>query len=117
MCVRARRGLNALPYRPVQATRKETDSFGPIEVPAEKYYGAQTARSLMHFDIGGPAERMPVRPLPLLHPLSFFFFFFFFCTAACYPRFRLPEAGVRGGQRRTLWTGQEGRGSHSEGCH
>jgi fumarate hydratase class II len=35
-----------------QATRVETDSVGPIEVPANKYYGAQSARSLIHFDIG-----------------------------------------------------------------
>ena len=42
------------------ATRSESDSFGPIDVPAEKYYGAQTARSLMNFKIGGPSERMPI---------------------------------------------------------
>ncbi len=33
-------------------TRIETDSMGAIEVPADRYYGAQTARSLIHFDIG-----------------------------------------------------------------
>jgi fumarate hydratase class II len=33
-------------------TRTETDSMGPIEVPADRYYGAQTARSLIHFAIG-----------------------------------------------------------------
>jgi fumarate hydratase, class II len=33
-------------------TRTETDSLGAIEVPADRYYGAQTARSLLHFDIG-----------------------------------------------------------------
>ena len=33
-------------------TRMETDSMGEIEVPANCYYGAQTARSLIHFDIG-----------------------------------------------------------------
>ena len=32
-----------------QTTRTETDSFGPLEVPADKYYGAQTARSLINF--------------------------------------------------------------------
>ena len=37
--------------------RSETDSMGSIEVPQERYYGAQTARSLMHFQIG--TERMP----------------------------------------------------------
>ena len=38
-------------------TRIETDSMGEIEVPANRYYGAQTARSLIHFDIG--EETMP----------------------------------------------------------
>jgi fumarate hydratase class II len=33
-------------------TRTETDSMGPIEVPNDVYWGAQTARSLIHFDIG-----------------------------------------------------------------
>src|SRR3972149_8090724 len=33
--------------------RIETDSMGEIKVPANKYYGAQTARSLMNFKIGG----------------------------------------------------------------
>lgn len=37
--------------------RIETDSMGEIKVPADKYYGAQTARSLMNFKIGG--ETMP----------------------------------------------------------
>jgi fumarate hydratase class II len=34
------------------ATRTETDSMGEIEVPADRYWGAQTERSLLHFDIG-----------------------------------------------------------------
>jgi fumarate hydratase, class II len=38
-------------------TRIESDSMGKIEVPADRYYGAQTARSLIHFDIGH--DRMP----------------------------------------------------------
>ncbi len=38
-------------------TRTEYDTFGPIEVPAGHYWGAQTGRSLMNFKIGG--ERMP----------------------------------------------------------
>ncbi len=38
-------------------TRTETDSFGPLEVPEEKYWGAQTQRSLGNFKIGG--ETMP----------------------------------------------------------
>ena len=40
-------------------TRTETDSMGKMEVPADRYYGAQTARSLVHFAIGKdtmPAE-------------------------------------------------------------
>jgi fumarate hydratase class II len=41
-------------------TRTETDSFGPIEVPADHYWGAQTERSRQNFRIG--EERMP-RPL------------------------------------------------------
>src|ERR1051325_15793 len=35
-----------------RATRTESDSMGPIEVPTNVYWGAQTARSLIHFDIG-----------------------------------------------------------------
>ena len=38
-------------------TRIESDSMGIIEVPSDRYYGAQTARSLIHFDIG--RETMP----------------------------------------------------------
>src|SRR5262249_35130587 len=44
---------------PGVSTRTETDSMGPIAVPADRYYGAQTARSLIHFAIGQdtmPAE-------------------------------------------------------------
>jgi len=40
--------------------RMETDSFGPIEVEANRYWGAQTQRSIHHFSIGWPdADRMP----------------------------------------------------------
>ncbi len=46
-------------------TRTETDSFGPLEVPADKYWGAQTQRSLGNFKIGG--ETMPV---PLVRALG-----------------------------------------------
>src|SRR5438128_3506577 len=38
-------------------TRTETDSMGPIEVPNDRYWGAQTARSLIHFAIG--SDKMP----------------------------------------------------------
>ena len=43
--------------------RVETDTMGDIEVPADRYYGAQTARSLINFDIG--EDRMP--RLSLIH--------------------------------------------------
>ncbi|HSO42261.1 MAG TPA: class II fumarate hydratase, partial [Rhodospirillales bacterium] len=39
------------------ATRVETDTMGPVDVPADRYWGAQTQRSLRNFRIGG--ERMP----------------------------------------------------------
>ena len=40
--------------------RTETDAMGPIQVPADRYWGAQTQRSLHHFSIGDPArDRMP----------------------------------------------------------
>ncbi len=40
------------------STRTETDSFGPLEVPSDKYWGAQTQRSIMNFPIGW--EKQPV---------------------------------------------------------
>ena len=40
------------------ATRTETDSFGPLEVPADKYWGAQTQRSIINFPIGW--EKQPI---------------------------------------------------------
>jgi fumarate hydratase class II len=40
------------------ATRTETDSFGPIEVPADRYWGAQTQRSIQNFPIGW--EKQPI---------------------------------------------------------
>ena len=48
-----------------QETRTETDSFGPLEVPSDKYFGAQTARSLINFPIG--TEKMPT---PLVSALG-----------------------------------------------
>src|SRR6516162_6855229 len=38
--------------------RREFDSLGPVEVPADHYWGAQTQRSLEHFNIGD--DRMPI---------------------------------------------------------
>ena len=46
-------------------TRTESDSFGPIEVPSDALWGAQTARSLRFFTIG--EQRMP---LPVIHALA-----------------------------------------------
>src|SRR5438270_5542494 len=49
------------------STRVETDSMGEIEVPADKYYGAQTERSLIHFNIGfDTMPREMIRALGLL---------------------------------------------------
>ena len=49
---------NAAELKPDSAqTRTETDSMGAIEVPADKYWGAQTERSLLHFNIGD--DKMP----------------------------------------------------------
>ncbi|ETD78541.1 class II fumarate hydratase [Rhodobacter capsulatus] len=42
------------------ATRTETDSFGPLEVPADKYWGAQTQRSIMNFPIGWEKQPKPI---------------------------------------------------------
>jgi fumarate hydratase, class II len=47
------------------STRSETDSFGPIEVPADRYWGAQTERSRRNFRIG--QDRMP---MPIVHALG-----------------------------------------------
>ncbi|GHD99649.1 fumarate hydratase [Defluviimonas sp. 20V17] len=41
-------------------TRTETDSFGPLEVPADKYWGAQTQRSLINFPIGWERQPVPI---------------------------------------------------------
>ena len=49
------------------ATRTETDSFGPIQVPADAYWGAQTERSIENFPFG-PKEQMPVE---IVHALGF----------------------------------------------
>ena len=43
------------------AVRTESDSCGTVEVPANKYYGAQTTRSITNFAIGGEMERMPIK--------------------------------------------------------
>ena len=53
--------------------RIETDSMGQIEVPDDKYYGAQSARSLIHFDIGdgtAPRDVMPVAVIKAMATLK-----------------------------------------------
>jgi len=52
---------------PSTTTRTETDSFGPIQVPGDAYWGAQTERSIENFPFG-PREQMP---LELVHALGF----------------------------------------------
>ncbi|MCP4618786.1 MAG: class II fumarate hydratase [Bradyrhizobium sp.] len=47
------------------STRTETDSFGPIEVPSDRYWGAQTQRSRQNFRIG--TDRMPIA---IIHALG-----------------------------------------------
>ena len=49
----------------MKKNRIETDSMGPIEVPADKYWGAQTQRSLIHFDIGGN-----LMPTEIIHAMG-----------------------------------------------
>ena len=48
-----------------KSLRMESDTFGTLEVPSEKYYGAQTARSLINFPIG-----QELIPRPLVHALG-----------------------------------------------
>lgn len=40
--------------------REERDTFGPIQVPADRYWAAQTQRSVQNFDIARDTDRMPV---------------------------------------------------------
>ncbi|KNC98074.1 fumarate hydratase, mitochondrial [Spizellomyces punctatus DAOM BR117] len=49
-----------------QQYRIEHDTFGEIKVPANKYWGAQTERSLQNFEIGGPGDRMPLEVIQAL---------------------------------------------------
>ena len=50
---------------PSSATRTETDTFGPLEVPADRYWGAQTERSRNNFRIGDE-----LMPLPIIRALA-----------------------------------------------
>ena len=47
--------------------RTEKDTFGPINVPQDKYWGAQTQRSLQNFDIG---REWDIMPTPLVYALA-----------------------------------------------
>jgi fumarate hydratase class II len=51
-------------------TRKETDSMGAVDVPADKYYGAQSARSLHHFDIGDGVTPRDVMPKQVVKAMA-----------------------------------------------
>jgi len=54
-----------------QETRSETDSMGAIDVPADRYWGAQTARSLHHFPIGDDTMPVPlIRAIGILKEAS-----------------------------------------------
>jgi fumarate hydratase class II len=55
----------AAPSSRPKSTRTETDSFGPIEVPADRYWGAQSERSRQNFKIG--RDRMPIE---IIHALG-----------------------------------------------
>src|SRR5436853_1317606 len=47
-------------FPPSPSTRSEADSFGPIDVPADRYWGAQTERSRQNFRIGHDRMPMPI---------------------------------------------------------
>ncbi|KAG8415506.1 fumarase fum1 [Metarhizium acridum] len=53
------RSIHSTASNMAQATRTESDAFGEIQVPADKYWGAQTERSLENFRINQPQDRMP----------------------------------------------------------
>lgn len=55
---RLQRNFHATAYNMSQ-TRTESDAFGNVEVPSDKYWGAQTERSLENFKINQPQDRMP----------------------------------------------------------
>jgi fumarate hydratase class II len=57
--------MSRRPRKPASATRTETDTFGPIDVDADAFWGAQTERSRHNFRIG--EERMPIA---LIHALG-----------------------------------------------
>ena len=46
----------------------EYDTFGELEVPSGKYYGAQTVKSMTNFKIGGVTQSLPI---PVVNTLAF----------------------------------------------
>jgi fumarate hydratase class II len=56
--LRLSRAIHSTSVRMSQ-TRTESDAFGEIQVPADRYWGAQTERSLENFRINQPQDRMP----------------------------------------------------------
>jgi fumarate hydratase class II len=52
------------------AKRVESDSMGKIDVPADRYYGAQSARSLIHFDIGEGVAARDVMPREIIRAMA-----------------------------------------------
>jgi fumarate hydratase class II len=75
-CARSTRCLSTTRYTPLKTqslfqrrqfsatssmenTRTESDAFGEVQVPSDKYWGAQTERSLENFRINQPQDRMP----------------------------------------------------------
>ena len=51
-------------------TRTESDSLGEIDVPADRYWGAQTQRSLIHFSIGADKDRTKDQVQGFIHPFE-----------------------------------------------
>jgi len=52
------------------ATRTETDSMGAVQVPSNRYYGAQAARSLVNFDIGDGTTPRDVMPRQVVRAMA-----------------------------------------------
>lgn len=52
--------LRRMPVYSFAGFREERDTFGPIKVPADRYWAAQTQRSIENFDIARDTDRMPL---------------------------------------------------------
>ena len=84
------------------STRTESDSFGPIEVPGDAYWGAQTQRSIENFPFG-PREQMPVE---IVHALGF--------VKQAAARVNAREAGLDAGLAEAI---QQAAGEVAGGMH